>query len=400
MEHVRLVDGLRGVGAALVLVSHVAFWTGASQLDVVGGWLARGDSGVALFFAISAFLLLSPAIIHGLDTQQRSSANWRGYAYRRFARIFPAYWCALAAVLVVAYFAQTPDGVGGLRKVLIHVFLGQALFVEQYQGFSQTWSLTTELTFYFAVPLFSWFIVRTLKRDRRSGFDRLLATLVLIAAAGITCQAGALLLTVNGYVTAGAALATSALGHAAWFAAGAVLALLFHSQRFGLTEKSESQVLRIFTAITNQSRATIFLCALAVYAIAATELAGPRDLSVPTVGEVMFKESAYTMLAFLLLLIAIKPIQPGSPLEGFAASGLNAWIGNTSYGVFLWHLVVLQVVFLLNGSTLFNAHFGWTLQLVVTLTALVATASWYLLEQPILRFVRQRTTTGRERVLR
>lgn len=400
MEHVRLVDGLRGVGAALVLISHVAFWTGASQLDVVGGWLARGDSGVALFFAISAFLLLSPAIVHGLDPAERASRSWRDYAFRRFARIFPAYWLAFAAVLLVGYFSQTPDGVGGFRKVLIHLFLGQALFGEQYQGFSQTWSLTTELTFYIAVPFLSWLIVRTLKQDRRAGFSRLLHVLVLIAAAGVVCQAVALLLSIQGYVNLGAALGTSALGHAAWFAAGAMLALLFHSRRLGYTDSSDSRLLHGLNFVVTQSRATILLCALALYAIAATNLAGPRDLSVPSVSDVLIKESLYALFAFLLLLMAIKPVQPGSALDGFAASGLNSWIGNTSYAVFLWHLVVLQVVFLLNDSTLFNAHFGWTLQLVVTLTAILATVSWYLVEQPILRFVRQRTTTGRERVQR
>lgn len=400
MEHVRLVDGLRGVGASLVLISHVAFWTGASQLDIVGGWLARGDAGVALFFAISAFLLLSPAIIHGLDPAERTAPNRRNYALRRFARIFPAYWFTFAAVLLVGYLAQTPDGVGGIRKVIIHLFLSQALFVEQYQGFSQTWSLTTELTFYIAVPFLSWLIVRTLKRDQRAGLRRLSHALVLIAAAGVTCQAAALLLSTQGYVTLGAALGTSALGHAAWFAAGAILALLYHGQRFGHGDSFETRLLHGLKMLAAQSRATILLCALAVYAIAATNLAGPRDLSVPSISDVLIKESLYTLLAFLLLLIAIKPVQPGSALDGFAGSGLNSWIGNTSYGVFLWHLVVLQVVFLLNDSTLFNAHFGWTLQLVVTLTAALATASWYLLEQPILRFVRQRTTTGREQVQR
>lgn len=67
MGHLRLVDGLRAVAAGLVLVSHVAFWTGAANIDLVGGFVARGDAGVAVFFAISAFLLLRPAIARGLD---------------------------------------------------------------------------------------------------------------------------------------------------------------------------------------------------------------------------------------------------------------------------------------------------------------------------------------------
>ena len=60
MARYRLIDGLRGLAALLVLLSHVGFWTGADHLDLSGGLLARGDSGVAVFFAISAFLLLRP----------------------------------------------------------------------------------------------------------------------------------------------------------------------------------------------------------------------------------------------------------------------------------------------------------------------------------------------------
>ena len=54
------LDALRGLGALLVLVSHVGFWSGATREGVVGGLMARGDVGVALFFALSAFL--SPVI--------------------------------------------------------------------------------------------------------------------------------------------------------------------------------------------------------------------------------------------------------------------------------------------------------------------------------------------------
>src|SRR5699024_8930371 len=51
------LDLVRAVGAWLVLLSHVAFWTGRSSTGVVGGLGARGELGVAAFFALSALLL-------------------------------------------------------------------------------------------------------------------------------------------------------------------------------------------------------------------------------------------------------------------------------------------------------------------------------------------------------
>lgn len=395
MEHVRLIDSLRGVAAALVLVSHVAFWTGGSNIDVVGGFLARGDSGVAVFFAISAFLLLSPAYAKALQSDESPARDWGSYAWRRAARIMPAYWLALAGVLAVGYFASTPDGVGSIKKILIHIFLGQALFVEQYQGFSQTWSLTTEVTFYLLVPLLSWLIIRFTVRRSSKKVAFSIAVLLCTVSVGLATQAIAFQLVSEGRLQAGAALGTSVVGHASWFAAGALVAMLIHAQRLGHFSDGDSVLANAGRWLLAQSRSTLMLSALAVYALAATGLAGPRDLSSPELGEVIAKEALYSLFALLLLLAAVKPITPKTTLDSFASSDVNQWIGNTSYGVFLWHLVVLQVVFMLNDSILFNAHFGWTLQLVVTMTLVIASASWFFVENPILTWVRKRTTSAR-----
>ena len=126
MARFRLIDGLRAVAAAMVLLTHVAFWTGTSHLDFVGGLLARADAGVAVFFAISAFLLLRPWIRAAFaDEAERPSL--RTYAVRRLVRIMPAYWLALGGVLLVALLL--PDrtgGTGGPLKVLVHGLLLQA----------------------------------------------------------------------------------------------------------------------------------------------------------------------------------------------------------------------------------------------------------------------------------
>ena len=140
------VDLVRALAALLVLLSHVAFWTGAARTDFAGPLLARGDAGVAVFFAVSAFLLLRP----WLDGPQDA----RDYARRRAARILPAYYVALLAVWVVAAaWPQRTGGIGGARRVVEHLFLVQGLTGDTYQSFSQTWSLTTELCFYALVPL-------------------------------------------------------------------------------------------------------------------------------------------------------------------------------------------------------------------------------------------------------
>ncbi|MCW4600559.1 acyltransferase family protein [Janibacter hoylei] len=60
------LDALRAVAAWLVLLSHVAFWTGAGAEGIIGGLAVRGELGVAIFFALSAYLLSTPFVRRAL----------------------------------------------------------------------------------------------------------------------------------------------------------------------------------------------------------------------------------------------------------------------------------------------------------------------------------------------
>ena len=90
------LDGVRALAALAVLVTHVAFTTGAYGAGLPGALLARLDVGVPLFFVLSGYLLYRPharARVGG-----RPALPARAYLLRRAARILPAY---LLVVLVV-----------------------------------------------------------------------------------------------------------------------------------------------------------------------------------------------------------------------------------------------------------------------------------------------------------
>ena len=55
------LEGMRAIAALGVLTTHVAFQTRAVQLPVIGPVLGRLDLAVALFFALSGFLLWQAA---------------------------------------------------------------------------------------------------------------------------------------------------------------------------------------------------------------------------------------------------------------------------------------------------------------------------------------------------
>ncbi len=382
MARYRLVDGLRALAAGLVLLTHVAFWTGTSHLDVVGGLLARADSGVAIFFAISAFLLLRPWIRAGLERGRGPRA--RSYVWRRAVRILPAYWVALAAVLLVAGLSDRAGGIGSPIKVVLHALLLQGYTLDDYQAFSQTWSLTTEVTFYLFIPVVGVLLGRLARRGRAH------LAVAVAAALGLAIQGVATWCSRVGATTVGGVLATSVAGHLAWFAAGASLAL----GSAGVTPTVGERVRRWWRAV-GDSPSTLVALAGFCYLLASGPIAGPRGLQVPSVAEAVTKEALYAVIAVCLLRAAEQGPSATSPVAAWIArSPATRWLGDISYGVFLWHVVLLQVLYLATGQSLFSGGFWWMLVAVTSLTVLVAWASAAWLEMPLLAWIHRRTRTS------
>ena len=94
------LDGLRAIGALAVLSTHVGFASGDALHGPFTGSLARLDAGVAIFFAISGFLLYRPHLV--AMVQARSHPATGAYLWHRALRILPALWIAtiLAAFLL------------------------------------------------------------------------------------------------------------------------------------------------------------------------------------------------------------------------------------------------------------------------------------------------------------
>lgn len=393
MARIRLLDGLRALAALLVLLSHVAFWTGASSIDFVGGLLARGDSGVAVFFALSAFLLLRPWFRHALLGGHRPQL--RSYAVRRVARILPAYWLALAAVLLVASVAASTGGLGSAAKVIAHTFVLQGFTGRTYQSFTQTWSLTTELVFYACVPMLGALLVRLVGRspDARA-VRRLVVLLGALAFVGVLAQGIATAWTRHGSTWGAGALGTSVIGHAAWFSAGALTALLLVAREANLLPWQPNSPISRWARLVRTSPGTALCAAVVVYLAASSSIAGPRDLAAPTVSQSVAKEVLYAVFAGLLVAAATAPTTPGSAADQLGRAPVVHWLGDISYGIFLWHVLVLQVLFLASDRPLFSGGFWWVLVPVVALTVAMASLSAQLVEQPLLRRAHRATTRG------
>ena len=372
------LDALRALGATMVVATHVAFQTARTIEGPFSATLARLDFGVALFFVLSGFLLFRP-LAHASALGLGRPAT-RTYLRRRALRILPAYW--LAVVLALVLLPQN-DG-SGPATWWRHVFLVQIYQAGwQRHGLTQTWSLCTEVAFYLVLPLLAVLVLgRAVGRWRPRRAAAVLFGLVLVSPAWHLLAASWSGLDPR---AAGQWLP----GYLSWFAAGMLLALAFTEVTTGSRAKPAASGWHLPRRVA-ESPGACWVMAGAVFAIATTPLAGPRSLeALPTAGESMTKNLLYVTAAALLVLPAVFPPRGARGLDVLRSAPLR-WLGQISYGIFLYHLVVLEMLVRWRDQALFTGSWIELFLLTWTLTVGLAALSYYALERPLQRRAHRR----------
>jgi peptidoglycan/LPS O-acetylase OafA/YrhL len=340
------LEGLRGLAALGVLVTHVAFQTGSTAIPVLGALLGRLDLSVAVFFALSGFLLWrGPAAA----AREPGRPRWRvgRYLRRRAARVLPAYWVTVSGVLALLPGAGGGWTVWWANLTLTQVFVPLTLTT----GLTQLWSLSVEATFYLVLPVFA----------RLSAGVRTRRALLLGALATVTL--GWAFLPIP---TVAGVHATNWLpGYLPWFGVGMVWAEL------------AADPPRWFARLAARPRTCAMLAATA-FGLAATGLAGPVGLATVTPARFATKVALGAVFAGALLLPLVGDPAPRPLLTHPVTSTLGRW----SYGVFLWHVAVLAVVFPVFAILPFHGDFAVVLTLTTLLTLPLAAASYGLVEEP------------------
>ncbi|MFF0270756.1 acyltransferase family protein [Kribbella sp. NPDC004536] len=356
------LDGLRAVGALAVITTHVGFHSGASLSGPFAGILARLDVGVAIFFAISGFLLYRPHAVAWFE--ETPPPTTRRYLRNRALRILPALWMAVAAAALL---------IPHKTDVTWATYVEQAMLTQIYfqgaaaDGLTQMWSLATEAAFYLCLPLLARVLVGREPPNRRN-IRRCLAVICGLILLGPVWMAT---VNVTGHPQAGLWLP----GYAGWFAVGMGLALWQVARtNGGLAPTALDPLARV--------PGTIWTIALGLLVLAATPLAGPYSLAASTPGQAFVKNLLYTVIATCILLPAVEPTQQVSRVLG---GRVGRVAGDISYGVFAYHLIVLGLVERISGYRLFSGHVVLLLVPTVLVSAAVAAASYYGLERPIMR---------------
>ncbi len=365
------LDAVRGLAATAVLATHVAFQTGRYNTGPFDGALSRLDFGVTLFFLLSGFLLFRPWLIARTDNSGPPASS--GYLWRRALRILPAYWLALVAALVLIPANDASSLSTWVRHLTFTQIYGSGHLAH---GLTQTWSLATEVAFYLCLPLFAALLLGRRSAGWRPG--RILAGLAgfeLVTLGWLTLVTDQPELQVR-------AASTWLPAHLGWFAAGMALAVVqVDSTRDGASRRKFAWV-----RDAGQSLPASWLIALGLFVLATGPLAGPRTLDAPTGWEAVAKHLLYGGAALFFLLPLVMAPHAGGPVRHVLALPPLRWLGEVSYGVFLYHLVVLHLVFRWTDRPLFSGS-GFLPVFAMTFAGavVVATASYVLVERRALR---------------
>jgi len=355
---------VRAIAAILVVLTHSGFLGGAYWNGQVGAFLARCDVGVALFFALSGFLLSRPWL-----RVPSGTVKIRRYFKHRFYRIVPAYYLALIAVVVTL--EQRPSS---------SAIISNFTFTQVYTGslldhFTQTWSLCAEVGFYLVLPFLApWALARNSRNPTRSCLRRCLS----LAAIG---WAWIIVFNIGGANVTSAGAGQWMPGHLDWFAVGIFIAATEKHIRLPVGQIAAQSLLR--------RPGTLMAIAFALFWISMTPLAGPRDLATPFFGASLVKEILYAAIGGLVVTAALTRAAVPTWWGRMLASRFMRWGAEISFAVFLWHLLVLSWV----RSTLGLPEFagGWLIPAILTLigSAVVGQLSLMFVERPFMRLARR-----------
>ncbi|MEO8261720.1 MAG: acyltransferase family protein [Pseudolysinimonas sp.] len=346
------LDGVRAIAVLLVIVFHL------SPGAVVGGYL-----GVDLFFVVSGFLITS-LLLRERERNGRIalSAFWR----RRARRLLPALGVLLLVCCTAAYFIGGDVLVGIRQQVLGAVtFSSNWLFLANSSDyfdstvpelFRNLWSLAVEEQFYLLWPLLLVLVLLRVPRWVR-------VTAALLLAAGSAVWMATLWTADNAtrvYYGTDTHFFGLALGAALAFAA-------VHWSTHALEWARWKRTVLGFAG------------PIALAGILAIAAVMREDSPIPFLG-------GLSVVSVLSAIVIATLLVPGTPLARLLDLAPLRWVGERSYGLYLWHWPVFLLVVASLPAWARDGVSGWGLGgIALAITVAAAAVSYQFIEQPIRR---------------
>jgi peptidoglycan/LPS O-acetylase OafA/YrhL len=350
-EHFQLgyrpcLDGMRGFAIITVITFH------GNVPFLQGGFI-----GVDIFFVLSGFLITSLLI---QEWEQNGSISLKHFYIRRALRLLPALLALLGVYGVVSFLTQPKElAVDNYLDALVALFYSanwtRAFNLVRSDGLHRpdllghTWSLSIEEQFYLLWPLLLIGMLR-LSLSRRS--------MVYLIGCGILL---------------------AWLSRAVMYAQGATIERLYN----GLDTRADALLMGALLAVASSSglmpqarvAVTVIKYAAIISLLGLLSLGVLADWRHPLMYYVFLSLISFFSASLTLYLIT----QEKGVLKKIFELPSLIWIGQISYGLYLWHYPIFRLIELQHWSW----HQGFLVGVIGSLT--VASWSYYLLERPILQ---------------
>ena len=334
-RHVPELDGLRGIAIISVLIHHQM-----TPFSLKGGFL-----GVDLFFVLSGFLITG--LLLG-EFDSTGAISLKRFYFRRVLRLGPALILYLLGCIVVAQHTQLISL--GRQTKLIALALVYATNWRMAFSWDPVldptaiiWSLSIEEQFYLVWPVLLCALLAFSVRRR-------------YIAGGLVITIAAILIHRNALLNSGSELTRLYYGtdtRADAILTGCLLAFL--PTRF-LDHKAASRWLNVAGVL---SVGGLIIC-MAKLGFSTTFL----------------YQGGFTLVAVLCGIVVLTAgHRPPAILSTFLAAPLLRWFGRISYGLYLWHWLIIQ-------NTSFYYLGRWEPWARLALALVIASTSFYVVEKP------------------
>ena len=314
-RHISSIDGLRAIAVTAVVLYHLGI-----------SWIPGGFLGVDLFFVISGYVI-TRLILDSIN--QSSALDLRAFYAARIRRIFPGFiFMVICTIIFIGVWA--PEAIKRFLSDLPYALTGTInwLLVARNQDYFETigrppllqhtWSLAVELQFYLIWPII---LLTVLKYFGKKNIARI--ALIIAMISGTTLFFVSLQLDqANAKQISHIYFGTDT--HSLGLFLGAALAVSWIPQNLSANiEKRAQDVIDAIGVVGLLGLISVFLFI---------------DQSNANLYRI-----AFPLAGIFGCLVIISLVHPASRFAPLISTAPFRWIGQRSYGIYIWHWVIFQV---------------------------------------------------------
>ena len=315
VKHISSIDGLRAIAVTAVVLYHLGI-----------SWIPGGFLGVDLFFVISGYVI-TRLILDSIN--QSSALDLRAFYAARLRRIYPGFlFMVISTIIFIGVWA--PEAIKRFLSDLPYALTGSInwLLVARHQDYFETvgrppllqhtWSLAVELQFYLIWPII---LLTVLKYFGKKNIARI--ALIIAMVSGTTLFFVSLQLDqANAQQISHIYFGTDT--HSLGLFLGSALAVSWIPQNLSADiEKRAQDVIDGIGVVGLLGLISTFL------------FIEESNASLYRI--------AFPLAGIFGCLVIISLVHPASRFAPLISTAPFRWVGQRSYGIYIWHWVIFQV---------------------------------------------------------